>query len=142
VITTGTFPGLPAYRRNISTLIEMARHDSTRVVLMTEPSLFKPVMSEEELAAVGMLRAEAINDSLVWSSETARNGMEQYNNSLKEIAGRNNMPVIDLEKEVPKSLLFFRDEVHYRDTAFPLIARVVAARLHEILSVNLPSRGQ
>jgi GDSL-like lipase/acylhydrolase family protein len=138
VITTGTFPGLTSYRRNIGTLVEMARHDSSRVVLMTEPSLFKPVMSDEELAAVGMLRAEAINDSLVWSSETARSGMEQYNNTLKEIAERNNLLLIDLEKEVPKSLLYFRDEVHYRDTTFPLIARFVAARLHEILG----SRGK
>ena len=133
VITTGTFPGIEAYKRNIGTLIEMARHDSTRVVLMTEPYLFKSVMPAEEFAAVGMLRAEAINDSLVWSSATATAGMEQYNNVLRGFADGNSVSVIDLEKAVPKSLTFFRDEVHYRDTAFPLIARFVAEKLHDIL---------
>ena len=136
VITTRMFPGLEAYKRNIGTLIELAGHDSIRIVLMTEPYLIKPVMSDEERSVMGLLNREAINDSMVWSSETAVNGMEEYNDALREIADRNKLPLIDLEKEVPKSLVFFRDEVHYRDTAYPMIARFVAERLHEILSAG------
>jgi len=140
VINTDTFPGLAAYRRNINTIIELAGHDSARVVLMTEPYLNKRVMSPEELSAVGMLRAEAINDSLVWSSETMLNGLEQYNDALRSLVDHDHVLLIDLEKEVPKSLTYFRDEVHYRDTTYGIIASFVAKKLHEYLANNGNSR--
>lgn len=133
-LTTDHFPGLKAYERNIRTIVELAKHDSTTVILMTEPNLMKRKMSEEELSAIGMIRVEAINDTMVWSSETLVNGMEQYNNALHTIALEDNLPLIDLNKEVPKSLLCFRDEVHYQDTTFSIIAPFVARRLFEFLS--------
>jgi uncharacterized membrane protein YhaH (DUF805 family) len=134
IIDTGTFPGLAPYRRNIQTLIDLARSSGSTVVLMTEPCLMKQNMSDEEMASVGMLRVEAINDSEVWSPATVLNGMEEYNGALRDLARDNHLCLIDLEKEVPKSLTFFRDEVHYRDTAFSVIAPFVAERLHECIS--------
>ncbi len=134
IIDTDTFPGLVPYRRNLQTMIELGRSGGTKVALMTEPCLLKPVMSEEEIASVGMTRVEAINDSEVWSPNTVLNGMERYNGALREIADQNRLCLIDLEKAVPKSLTFFRDEVHYRDTTFNIIAPFVAAKLRECLS--------
>jgi len=135
-ITTDQFPGLNAYRSNIETIIEMARHDSTKVILMTEPYLMKRKMSEEEHSVIGMIKVEAINDEVVWSSETLVNGMEHYNNTLRSIAITYNLPLIDLEKEVPKSLIYFRDEVHYQDTTFSIVAPFVAHKLLEYLTPN------
>jgi hypothetical protein len=134
VITTHNFPGLKSYVRNMATLIELARHDSTKVILMTEPYLVSPTMTEEEVSAVGMLKVEAINDDSVWSMETMVNGMEQYNGALKAIAEANDIPMVDLESNVPKSLTYFRDEVHYRDTTFEIIAPIIANRLHTVLT--------
>jgi hypothetical protein len=81
-----------------------------------------------------MIRVEAINDTIVWSSETVVNGMEQYNGALKTIAREEGLLLIDLEQEIPKSLLWFRDEVHYQDTTFSVIAPFVAKHLAEHLS--------
>lgn len=114
----------------------MARHDSTKVILMTEPYLMKRKMSEEEHSVIGMIKVEAINDEVVWSSETLVNGMEHYNNTLRSIAITYNLPLIDLEKEVPKSLIYFRDEVHYQDTTFSIVAPFVAHKLLEYLTPN------
>ena len=133
-LTTNHFAGLKVFERNIRTIVELAKHDSTAVILMTEPYLMKRNMSEEELSAIGMIRVEAINDTLVWSGETLVNGMEQYNNALRTIAREDNLPLIDLDNEIPKSLMYFRDEVHYRDTTFSIIAPFVAHRLSEFLS--------
>lgn len=76
-----------------------------------------------------MLKVEAINDSLVWSSETLKNGMAQYNDALRSIAHIDTLQLIDLERVIPKNLTFFRDEVHYRDTSFSVIAEFVASNL-------------
>lgn len=135
-LTVDHFPGLKAYERNIKTIIELARHDSAKVILMTEPFLAKRNMPEEELACFGMTRAEALNDTVIWSSETLVNGMEQYNKTMQTIARQNNLPLIDLEKQIPKSPLYFRDEVHYQDTTFSIIAPFVAGRLFEYLSAE------
>jgi hypothetical protein len=133
-LTTNRFPGLTAYERNMKTIIELARQDSTSVILMTEPFLMKRVMSEEELSVVEMIQVEAINDTMVWSSETLVNGMDQYNDLLRSLALREHLPLIDLEMKVPKSLVYFRDEVHYQDTTFSLIAPFVAQKLFESVS--------
>ncbi len=132
-VTTNTFPGLVAYARNIRTIIEMAKADSTTVVLMSEPSLVKPQMTPEEESVVAMLKVEAINDSLVWSNQTVVNGMRRYNDCLRTIASEEHVPFIDLDSIIPKTLTFFRDEVHYRDTTFSVIAPYVAERLNEVL---------
>ena len=141
-LSTDRFPAVKAYERNIRTIVELAKHDSTRVILMTEPYLVKRNMSEAELSAIGMLRVEAINDTIVWSSETLINGLEQYNNALRTIANQESLLLIDLEKVVPKSLLYFRDEVHYRDTTFSLIAPFVAGKLFEYFSSKGVAQGQ
>jgi hypothetical protein len=132
-VTTDRFPGLSVYERNINTIIELAERDSTMVILMTEPCLMKREMSEKELAAVGMIKVEAINDTIVWDKETVVNGMEQYNNALRAIARVHNLPLIDLEREIPKSLTYFRDEVHYQDTSYSIIAPIVARELLQCL---------
>ncbi len=71
--------------------------------------------------------------TLVWSPQTLLNGMEQYNGTVREIARRNKLPYVDLAGAIPKSLTFFRDEVHYRDTTFSLIAPIVAKRVADVL---------
>lgn len=139
MLTTDRFPGLETYERNISTIIELAKHDSTEVVLMTEPYLIKKEMSKEEVSSIGMTKVEAINDTMVWSSETILNGMEQYNKALEGLAHQNDLLLIDLEKEVPKSLTYFRDEVHYQDTTFSVIAPFIANRLSTLF---VPGNGK
>lgn len=135
-ITTDFFPGLKPYERNIRTIIELARFDGTKVILMTEPYLMKRNLSEEELSAIRMIQVEAINDTMVWTSKTLLSGMEQYNNTLRRIAQEENLPLIELDKEVPKTLFYFRDEVHYQDTTFSLIAPFIADKLFEYLSLD------
>ncbi|HTR81236.1 MAG TPA: SGNH/GDSL hydrolase family protein [Bacteroidota bacterium] len=139
VLTIDNFPGLSVYERNVETIIQLATHDTTKVILMTEPYLIKKEMTQEELSAIGMIKVEAINDTMVWSSETIRSGMEQYNNALAGLARKNNLLLIDLEKQVPKSLQYFTDEVHYRDTTFSLIAPFVAEKLYRYVNSMRPN---
>ncbi len=136
VITTDYFPGIVSYKRNLSTMIELAKHDSTKIILMTEPSLYKTIMTKEEVAVLGMLKVEAINKQKVWSLQTAVNGMKQYNETMKEIAKLNSLHTIDLDSAVPKSLIYFKDDVHYTDSAFSVIAPFIAQELNRLLPMQ------
>ena len=132
-VTTDHFVGLKAYERNMNTLAELASCDGTTVVFVTEPFLVKREMSAEEQSVIGMTRVEAVNDTMGWTTETVFNGMMQYNEALRRLAAERKLPLIDLEREIPKSLVYFRDEVHYRDTTFSVIAPFVAKNLAPIV---------
>ena len=86
IVTTNHFPGLESYIRNITTIIELAKLDSTKVVLMTEPYLVKKDMSQLELSVIGMSKVEAINDTMVWSNETILNGIDLPPNDVPMIS--------------------------------------------------------
>lgn len=140
VITTDHFPGIVSYKRNLTTIIELAKFDSTKIILMTEPSLYKTGMPKNEIDVLGMLKVEAINKNKVWSLQTAVNGMKKYNETMKEIAKLNSLHTIDLDSAVSKSLIYFRDDVHYTDSAFSVIAPFIAHELNRVLPSQSASK--
>ncbi|MCK4336574.1 MAG: SGNH/GDSL hydrolase family protein [Candidatus Aminicenantes bacterium] len=131
VIDTDIFPGLVPFTRNLKTLCDLAKTDSIRIILLTQPHLYKESMSEEEKASFIMLKYEAVGPDIRWSTETARKGMNQYNNAVREVAKKEKVFLIDLEKSVPKNLDYFTDEVHYQDRTYDLIAGHITTRLLE-----------
>lgn len=129
VVNTVDFPGLEPFKRNLQNLIDIARMDNVKVILMTEPYLFKDVMSQEELAQLGMLNTEAIGPDKQWSLQTALRGMKLYDDAIRELSKQEGVYLIDLETEIPKTIEYFADDVHYRDAAFPMVADYVAGEL-------------
>lgn len=129
IVTTNQFPGLKSYERNVKTVLELAKLDKSKVVLMSEPFLFKPSMSEPELRALELLNYQSVGPTKRWSSDTALAGMQAYNAKMEEIARSQNVAFIDLEKSIPKTLEYFYDEVHYRVNTFDLVAAAVAQGL-------------
>jgi len=119
------FQGIVAYERNLNTLIDLARLDKTDVVLMTQPNLFKKQMTFLEIAALDMVNFEAIGPRYQWSVDSARLGMEAYNRTMRNISGKRQAHLIDLESRIPKTREYFFDDVHYRDIAFDLVAAMV-----------------
>ena len=132
VIDTEEFPGLVPFKRNLHTLIDLAKIDGTTVVLMTQPYLIKASLSAAEDAALRMVHVEAVGPNKEWSIYTARRGMEKYTAAVRNVAEEKGVQVIDLERVVPKSLEYFTDDVHYRDKTFDLIADHIADRLKQM----------
>lgn len=134
VIEEASFPGEAVFRRNLTTLIELARLDGTRVILMSQPTLLHDGMDARMRGVCTMVTREAVGSTKQWSFATAIRGMERYNAAIRETAISEGVPFIDLEKTVPKTLTWFFDEVHYQDTTFPLISATVA---REIIRMGL-----
>jgi len=129
VINTDNFPGIESFKKNLSTLIDYARTDGVKVVLMTQPNMFKENISEEEYRTLHMLHNEAVGPDKKWSLETAINGASAYNNAIRGLALREKVPLIDLDKIIPKNLDIFYDDVHYTSEGFNLIASEVYSSL-------------
>jgi lysophospholipase L1-like esterase len=131
MVVTTNFPGLASYERNVRTILDFAKLDGTKVVLMSEPFLFKESMNADEQRAMTLLNYEAIGPTKQWSPVTTVAGMNAYNGKLSEIATSTGVSFVDLEKAIPKTLEYFYDEVHFRAGTFDLVASSVAKGVME-----------
>jgi lysophospholipase L1-like esterase len=135
-IDTDYFPGLTSFERNINTIIELGKANGSRVVLLTQPNLYKDSINSEELKVLVMLNQEAIGNGKKWSYKTAFSALKQYNEKTREISKKQSVFLIDLEKIIPKSLEYLKDDVHYKDKSFDLIAASLAEKIAPIISQN------
>lgn len=135
-IRTNTFPGLVSFRQNLNTLFDLAEIDQVPLVLMTQPNLYKDHLSPEEREVLYMLRFEAIGPEKQWDVSTAFEGMKQYRQAVLDIARKRHLSQIDLDQQIPKTLEYFKDDVHYTDTAFDRVAGIIAAALIDQLDLK------
>jgi len=129
VVETDSFPGLESYTRNINTIIDLALMDSSQVMLLTQPNVYTEEMSEEIKRACTMVNFEAVGDDMRWGFKTALDGMREYNDRLKDISEKRDVYYVDLEQYIPKSLTYFKDDVHYMDTTFTIISKVLTEEI-------------
>lgn len=133
-VKTNKFPGLVSFRNNLKIITELARNSNTKIILMTQPNIYKENMTKEELQSLHMLNREAIGDGIRWTYETAFAGIKKYNDAIRELSSELNIPLIDLEKVVPKSLEYFYDDVHYTDKTYDIISEYLADELSKIFN--------
>lgn len=135
-IKTDKFPGLVSFMNNLKTITELARNSNTKIIFMTQPNIYKENMTKEELQSLTMLNKEAIGDGVRWTYETAFAGIKKYNDMIRELSSELNIPLIDLEKVVPKSLEYFYDDVHYTDKTYDIISEYLADELTKLFYSN------
>ena len=128
-ITTDDFPGLPAFRQNLESLVTLARSRDCRTILVTQPFLNKSEMTEQELRSLYMLRNEAVSDGARWSPQTALAGHTAYAAAVRAVAHTTGCGLMDLEHAVPKTLEYLYDDVHYTDAGHTLVGETVAGEL-------------
>ena len=129
IVDTDTFPGLFPFKQNLNLLIEMAQANGSQVILMTQPSLYQPGISTEAKKVLYMLNNEAIGPDKKWSYQTACHAMRQYTEMVRNLAEQHQVPCIDLDAVIPKTLDYFYDDVHYQTQTYDMIAQTVAREL-------------
>jgi lysophospholipase L1-like esterase len=130
-VVTTSFEGLEPFKRNLKTIIDLARVDSVSVVLMTQPFLTKEAVSREEYQRLAMLNFEAVGPDRRWALSTALEGHRQYNEAIRLVAWETGAQLIDLESMVPKTLEYFDDDVHYTAKGYDLVGDSVAHYLNQ-----------
>jgi hypothetical protein len=133
VINTDNFPGLVPFERNLRTLIDLARLDEVKVVLMTQPYLIKKSMTPAEKSALRMINFETVGPTKKWGYYTAIRAFEEYNNVVRKVSQKETgVYLIDLEPLVPKSLEYFWDDIHYQKKTFDFIAECISEKFREL----------
>ena len=137
VVDTTVFPGIAPFKRNLNTLIDLAKLDGIPVFLMTQPSLLRPNLTDQEKETLTMVNAEAVGPTRKWSFESALRGFNAYTDAVQQTAMERDVFLIDLAKKVEKNADYFKDDVHYTDNSFDLVADAVSQGVESSGVVNL-----
>jgi lysophospholipase L1-like esterase len=125
------YVSLPRFQKNLESLVHSVRADGAAIVLMTEPTLIKAVMSEEERAVLRFGRLFCATHVSRWRTEYASPrslgaAMTAYNDTVRRVAREQDVTLIDLAAQLPQTLEIFHDDVHYTEKGTREVARHVA----------------
>lgn len=111
--------GLNEYERNVEKIARMARKRGLRIVLMTQPTLWKENMSRAENESLWMGWRP---DGKFSSAAALARAMASYNQRLLDTCERLKLECIDLATRIPRTLDIFYDDMHFTEEGSRLVA--------------------
>jgi lysophospholipase L1-like esterase len=111
----------PAFEAALRRAAALASADGVALVLMTQPTLWKPSMSpgEEAVLWVGSQNRLNLEPRLLLA------GMRAYNDAVRRVAREPGCLLVDLDAVVPKDLEHFFDDAHLTRKGNAAVAREV-----------------
>lgn len=116
-------PQLPEYRQNLNRLIDLTEEMGTRIVLLTQPSLFDDT---PYWAATEATISWAKPANLYFSGATYWKMLAIYNQETLAICEARGIPCLDLAAQIPHNREMFYDSVHFTDAGAERVGKIVA----------------
>lgn len=106
--------GLDDFLKYLKEIIFVTRGHGVRLILMTEPSIYQENLAPEidEKLWMGWLGA-ASSLKINLSPEFLFREMNRFNDAVRKLSQEYGVELIDLEQEIPKTLEYFFDDVHF-----------------------------
>jgi lysophospholipase L1-like esterase len=121
------------YEENVSAMVASLRGRNVRVLLLTRPTVLTRNMSAEDLKAQRVFFPYFPE---AYSVPRLRSLHDAYNNSIRRLAARLQVPIVDLDEvfdRQDKRALFW-DTMHPSKEGHELIAAALAPRVRELLA--------
>jgi len=133
-LDSAVFRSLPDYEWSLRSLVRTLKADSVRVVLVTEPSIYRPDLNASESARVWMVSTffatpRGFSTRTVPSLRTMEKAMETFNDVVRRVAQQENVEVVDAAASMPKTLEYFGDDVHFTERGAAFLASLVSEAL-------------
>jgi lysophospholipase L1-like esterase len=121
---------LAEYKATLAAIVRTARAQNLRLVLLTQPTLWRAGLSEREqsllwLGGVGPFQEEPGHS--YFTPEALARAMDAYNDVLLAVCAAHRVECVDLARQVPKDSLHFFDDVHFTERGSARVAEVVAS---------------
>jgi lysophospholipase L1-like esterase len=120
---------LEEYEANLNKIIDMAKEKSVRLILMTQPTMWKPGLSDDLKALLwfgGTGDYQEESGKAYYSVEALELGMERYNETLLGVCRARRVECIDLSPMLEKDTTVFFDDVHFNESGARKVSRAVS----------------
>ena len=125
---------LDQYAENVSDIVDVVHSRNARVLLMTQPVLWRDDLSAEDSALLWMggppLDRLAAGKPYYTVPALAR-GMALYNERLLRVCRERDVECLDLAAALPRDRALFYDDAHYSEAGAVQVALRVAGHLLE-----------
>jgi len=122
---------LDDYEKSLKRVIELANEKNATLILTTQPYMWKVNMTKEENESLWMTYDFGDN---YYPIETMIYSIQEFNKRLLEVCKENkDVHCLDLEKDIPKDLNYFYDDMHFNERG----ARLVAEELSKYIKENI-----
>jgi lysophospholipase L1-like esterase len=123
------FPSLAPFERNLRSLADATVADGVRLVLATQPYLYRDDLTPEEAGTLWMAErlgaGSGAGKGVHPDRESMARGMAAFNAATRRVAHERGVPWIELAEAVPKDLTHFVDGVHYTEAGNERVAEAV-----------------
>jgi lysophospholipase L1-like esterase len=137
-------PGLAEYARQLNALIDEATRFDTRVVLVTQPAIWRPGLPARLrdllwLGGIGDFQAQP--GSEYFAVEPLAAGLDRYNRTLLKVCRDRGVECIDLAAALPKDTTVFYDDVHLNEPGARRVADELAKYLLPTVEASAAAPG-
>jgi lysophospholipase L1-like esterase len=133
-----TFPdlheALATYRRNLDAIVDAGQKHGTKVILVTQPSLWADDVSPEAqrllwLGRIGPYMAD--KQSEYFAPATLGRALNDYNNVLLDVCKTRSIDCFDLAAAMPKDPSLYYDDIHFNEAGARAVASLLAGHFRE-----------
>ena len=125
-------PSLAEYRRNLVLIVERARAAQVRVILMTQPTLWRHDATPAEHALLwwgGVGNFMGGPGQPYYSIPAMMKALDMFNATLRNVCTTSGVECIDLAARVPKDPSIFYDDDHFTERGAAVVADVIVEYL-------------
>lgn len=119
---------LEGYESRLNDLIKISKENDIEPVFITQPVLFGD--TKDNITGINLGTIKVGNKE---NGNIAEGVLEFYNEITRSVGKKNNVLVIDLAKEMPKSTQFYYDFLHYSNQGAKKVAEIIDNNLRPFL---------
>ncbi len=123
---------LTEYHSNLDAIVDLAAAHEARLVLITQPSVWRPGMTaaeQERLWLGGVGDYQELPGQPYYSVDALADAMQRYNDVLVDTCRQRDVECLDLAAVLARSTDTFFDDVHFTEAGSAEVGRLVAAQL-------------
>jgi lysophospholipase L1-like esterase len=124
---------LNPYRQRLQKLIDLARGHGIEPVLITQPMIYGAVIDPVSGADLGRVDIGGINGKTTWEI------LKLYNQVTTQVAAQNQVLLIDLANELPKTSRYFYDTLHFTNEGCQAVAEIIFQHLAPFMAKKFPN---